>query len=186
MKELFEIQPEWCRAPLPEKEIVHSDWVTKEHPENIVKWERIIFFDPTEIYERIHESINPYSRIASTPVGAMFPDIKGFCACGCGVKLTGARRRWATNDCSNFAWNIRNIICNAHQIPGKYIGKYFGDRCIKCNELVVELDHIVGVKHGGGGCWLSNYQYLCKTCHRKKTNKDFGWNQKPPQLTLFQ
>lgn len=44
----------------------------------------------------------------------------------------------------------------------------------------IDIDHIVPVKLGGGGCWLSNYQPLCKPCHKTKTVADFNW--KMPKL----
>lgn len=189
MSKLFEIQPKWCRAPLPKKDIYYSEWEVKTIPETIDRWERVLFFDPTDIYERIGDKIDPFRRIFSIPINWMFPSIEGFCSCGCGAELKGKGRRWATQHCSNFAWNVRNIICNAHQIPGFYISKYSdGIPCCDGKDRSnVQLDHIVGVKHGGGGAWLPNYQYLCHDCHRKKTNKDFGWNQKKPatQLNLF-
>lgn len=184
MTNIFKIQPEWCREPLPLKIIKHSEWSIEQG--YAAKWDRVLGFDPICIYDRIWEQINPFQRVLSIPVAQMFPSIEGYCACGCGVELGGARYRWANDMCRSFAWDIRSIICNTHQIPGKYIDRYYGNDCIKCGESGYhDLDHIVGVKHGGGGCWLSNYQYLCKKCHRTKTNKDFGWNKLPSQLTLF-
>ena len=32
-----------------------------------------------------------------------------------------------------------------------------------------EMDHIVPVVHGGGGCGLSNLRTLCRVCHGKAT-----------------
>lgn len=166
------------RTPLPKKLIVHSEWVHKEHPEYIAKWERVMFFDPTEIYNRIDKYIKPTQRHLSISIGHFFPDIEGQCACGCGQMLEGRRERWATPECKGFAYDVHNIICNIHQRAAFYVKKYFGDVCIHCNECDgEELDHIVGVKQGGSGGWLSNYQWVCKKCHRKKTNKDFGFKE---------
>jgi len=173
-KGILDIQPEWCRNPLPKKKIEYDDW-EKEHPEYIEKWEKVLFFDPIDIYDRIANLVDPHERILSISVGEMFPDIKGYCACGCGVKLTGRRRRWASNVCGTFAFDIRSIICNTYQRASFYIEMYFGICCIKCGGNGVQLDHIFPVKHGGGGSWLSNYQFLCNRCHRTKTNKDFNW-----------
>jgi 5-methylcytosine-specific restriction endonuclease McrA len=52
----------------------------------------------------------------------------------------------------------------------------------KCNhcgaeDCILDLDHKTPVKFSGGGKWLDNYQYLCKKCHRIKTNSDFGWKK---------
>lgn len=155
-----------------------NEWVRTNHPDILIKWKRVLFFDPTDIYDRIHDQINPYQRILSIPVEVMFPSIEGMCACGCGKPLEGRQIRWANEHCSSFAWDVRNIICNAHQRPTKYIHRYFGKQCMECTEeLGQELDHIIGVKHGGGGCWLSNFKWVCKKCHRNKTNKDFGFKK---------
>ncbi len=35
-----------------------------------------------------------------------------------------------------------------------------------------EMDHIMPVHRGGGGCGLSNLQTLCSPCHRKKSNNE--------------
>lgn len=170
----MELQPESCRLPLPKKEIIHNEWIVSEHPEYIEYYERVLFFDPTEIYKRI--KIDPFKRIHSISITTFFPDIPGKCSCGCGLDLPARRSRFATENCSRFAWAVRNIICNAYQMPGKFITKYSGNGCDECKDAPGhELDHIIGVKHGGGGCWLSNYRWLCKKCHRNKTNIDFGF-----------
>jgi 5-methylcytosine-specific restriction endonuclease McrA len=53
-------------------------------------------------------------------------------------------------------------------------GKLF---CAACGKHVEywnwDADHIVEVRHGGGGRDLSNYQVLCKKCHRHKTKRNF-------------
>lgn len=176
---IFEIQPESCRLQLAPKKIEYTDWVKENHPEYIVRWERVLFLDPTPYYERIHQFVDPHKRVNSFGIDKLFPNLGDRCACGCGQGLTGRRVRWATDMCRGFAFDIYSIICNIHQIPGKYITRYCGDKCMECNEADgEELDHIIGVKHGGGACWLSNYRWLCKGCHRKKTNTDFGFKSK--------
>lgn len=172
--DFLKIQPKSCRVPLPKKEIIYDDWVKEKHPDYIKYWERVLFFDPTEIYSRI--KIDPFKRIHSISIILFFPDIPGKCSCGCGLDLPRRHSRFSTENCSCFAWCVRNIICNAHQMPRKFITKYSGDNCDECkNNPGTELDHIIGVKHGGGGCWLSNYRWLCAKCHRYKTNTDFGF-----------
>lgn len=174
-KSLFEIQPASCRAPLPQKQIEHSDWIAKEHPNLLPVWERVLFFDPVEVYNRIHHLIDPYKRVHAIGIADLFPKIEGQCACGCGKEIK-PHRRFASDGCSTLGWAVRNIICNAHQIPKRYIMRYYGSKCAGCIERPgEELDHIIGVKHGGGGCWLSNYKWLCYQCHRNKTNIDFGF-----------
>ena len=188
--ELFKIQPASCRAPLPLRKIEHHELCLKNNPKSVERWERVLFFDPTEVYKRIGDIVDPYERIQAIAIHKIFPSIEGYCACGCGGELASYQKRWANHNCSQFAWDVRNIICNAHQMPGKYIARYVypSDACCDGdNQSNIQLDHIVGVKHGGGGSWLSNYQYLCHDCHRKKTNKDFGWTAKPVsnQISMF-
>ena len=141
--------------------------------------ERVIFFDPSAIYNRV--KINPLRRIQShLAFPDMFPDRKdGFCSCGCGEVLTGRRRRWATNDCTKFATAVWSIIDGQVGAYEYYVGKYQGRKCIVCrSRRDLKVDHIIPVKYGGGGCWLSNFQLLCHACHVVKTNTDFGWKQK--------
>ena len=138
-----------------------------------------MFFDPTLIYEKLGSLFDPHKRIqkGDFPIDMFFPKIEGLCACGCGKVLSGRRTVWASSDCSNFAYDIRAIILG-YSTYKKYVWRYFGKNCIKCgtNEKVY-YDHIIPVKHGGGSCWLSNFQPLCKLCHNKKTNEDFGWKE---------
>ncbi len=171
------------KQPLEKKIIIHDEWVIEKHPDYIEYWERVLFFDPTDIYNRI--KIDPFKRIHAISITSMFPDIEGKCACGCGLDLPPRRSRFSTENCSRFAWAVRNIICNAHQAPSKFINKYYGNKCSECDSINgLELDHIIGVKHGGGGCWLSNYRWLCKVCHNDKTNKDFKRKRHKPDNNL--
>lgn len=158
--------------------------------------ERVMFFDPTEIYSRIHERLDPYERLQSVDIGRIFPKNEDkTCGCGCGEKLTGRRTRWATDDCSGFVGAVTRILCGHADVIRFYVDTYYGsgcaNNCILDTELdkTIELDHIVGIKHGGGRSWLSNYTNLCKKCHREKTNKDFGWKTPKPkinnQLNMF-
>jgi hypothetical protein len=163
-------------APLPFKEI----WNDSE------KRKRVLFFNPSPVYERI--KVDPYKRIQSISVGEMFPSIPGECSCGCGAKLEGRRTRWAGEDCSYFAFAVRGIICGHQQVISGYICSYSDYKCMRCeHKEVLFVDHVIPVKHGGGGCWLSNYQYLCHECHVEKTKEDFGWGQHKTkhQLKLF-
>jgi 5-methylcytosine-specific restriction endonuclease McrA len=105
----------------------------------------------------------------------MFPKVDGMCSCGCGKPLTGKQKRWASEPCNTFATDIYFIICGYQGTVERFMLRYLGHKC-SCGEIYgLELDHIVPVKHGGGGCWLNNYQWLCAKCHRLKTNKDFGF-----------
>lgn len=175
---LLNVQPESCRQPLPPKEFTWNEW-QMSHKSRAPKWEMIMLYDPTDMYARISELINPYKRIQTIPSHILWPSPKdGTCACGCGVKLSGRRTRWATSLCSSTAHEVYYIIANAYQRPHFYMDLYYGRKCVECDkeesEVKLFLDHIIPVKHGGGGCWLSNYQWLCHACHVTKTNKDFN------------
>jgi len=174
---ILEVQPKECRMPLPRKKIDWSDWLKSSRPESIKKFERVMFFDPTELYKQIQHRIDPYRRMGGLAMHDLFPKADGVCACGCGVKPKSyqsgnTQRKWANNICSGFAGDVLSILNNYFQVPGDYISRYYGEKCSECEETNgLELDHIVGVKHGGGHGWLSNYLWRCKKCHRKKTNQ---------------
>jgi hypothetical protein len=169
---LFDEQPESCRQPLPYKELPGVDAYLL----------RIMFFDPTEVYQRVSDKINPFERYNWQQISFLdlFPDrTDGKCSCGCGEVLRVGKRRWATKDCQMFAINVWNVIGGRQEFIGFVFEKYFGNRmCMKCGEAKwVDIDHIHPVSHGGGGCWLSNFQALCKKCHKEKTRSDFNWTK---------
>ena len=195
MSKLFEIQPAWCREPLEKKEI---DWKYKCDLADFHN--RIMFFDPTDIYKEIGNLVDPYSR-RQPKVGMahLFHNEGKICACGCGKELTGRKTRWATKECGDFASRIYFIITGDTQTIKFYLEKYYGNKCVRCNRTetqifdedvrelpksnmrawrsVLEVDHVIAVKNGGGGSWLKNYQLLCFNCHLEKTNEDFGWKK---------
>lgn len=99
----------------------------------------------------------------------------GLCACGCKQKLTGRRTRWATNECRHKSVNHFYVI-KGHSATIRYVlFKRDGGECAKCGEVVMhwDADHIIEVRHGGGGCGMDNYQTLCKPCHKIKTKENF-------------
>lgn len=146
---------------------------------------RVLNFNPKEVYSRI--KIDPYKRLQNIGMDKMFPKPdKKICSCGCGKKLIGRRRRWATDECQTFAYHV-NCIINGHgAIIRSYLELYNRQwACCKCgvmniyqeykNGIIVDgihKDHILAVTNGGGGCWLSNYQLLCVDCHKDKTKND--------------
>ncbi|MDC7251131.1 MAG: HNH endonuclease [Sphaerochaetaceae bacterium] len=147
--------------------------------------ERVLNFNPKEVYKRI--TIDPYKRQQGIKMAAMFPKPdKKICSCGCGKKLTGRQRRWATEDCQKFAYHVNCIINGDTTCIKRYLELYLGQwACKDCgvmdvyqeykNGMIVDgihIDHILAVANGGGGCWLSNYQLLCVDCHKDKTKKD--------------
>jgi 5-methylcytosine-specific restriction endonuclease McrA len=145
---------------------------------------RVLFLDPKPIYDRI--KVDHFKRIQSVSISSIFPENGNFCGCGCGAELKGRRRRWATDSCKFFAQAVCAIINGHSEIISSYLSLYHGAvACVECgltdaykeycNGLCVSSihkDHITPVYKGGGGCWLSNYQYLCDTCHKQKTKTD--------------
>ena len=141
---------------------------------------RVLYLDPSDIYTRIHISAtarHQSSKLMGLPV--MFPKpLTKICSCGCGKPLPPKRSRWASDDCARFAIDIYNIIYGQLDTIKYYLKKYQGYKC-KCGRVrKMKVDHIIPVKLGGGGCWLSNYQFLCHNCHVEKTKIDFGWRGK--------
>ena len=175
-------------APLPYKEIIG---LTERKS-------RVMFLDPSIYYSRV--TIKPFERINAPSVIDMFPPQGKLCSCGCGAELTGRRTRWAKDECGSFASIVQSIISGQTGTIKTYLEKYYGENCSSCgckdtghnmgsNGWVtnIKVDHIIPVKHGGGGSWLNNYQLLCHECHVKKTKEDFGWCKPIPtnQLPLF-
>ena len=139
---------------------------------------RVLFLDPAEIYDRI--PVKPFQRLQThLTFPEMFPvRADKTCACSCGAPITGRRRRWASDDCTKFATTVWAIIDGQVGIIVAFVKKYYGSKCSVCGaRQTLKADHIIPVKHGGGGCWLSNFQLLCHSCHVVKTNQDFGWKQ---------
>ncbi len=147
--------------------------------------ERILNFNPKIIYSLVN--VNFKKRKQSIKMAKMFPKPKEkICSCGCRKKLKGRQTRWATKSCQWFAYHVNCIINGDSKIIKRYLEIYFnGWKCCKCpadnifieykNGLsvsAIQVDHILAVINGGGGCWLSNYQLLCINCHKLKTKKD--------------
>lgn len=158
---------------------------------------RVLRYDPTNAPNQF--TPQPFRRHQNISVRDLFPITDGkICGCGCGIKLTGRKTRWATEDCEAFAVAVRLIVYGASDTIARYMRKYYGWRCSGCgcedhghdmghNGVIswIKVDHIIPVKNGGGACWLSNYQLLCHDCHVKKTCKDFKWKRTVKMPTLF-
>lgn len=157
--------------------------------------ERVILFDPSGVYSRI--SINKYERYQSgLSLCDMFPALDGICACGCKKELSGRRKKWATDDCSSFAFGVFSIIRGGTDYVRRLMQGYLEYKCCKCgceNYIIeapnsifsgLQVDHILAVQNGGGGCWLGNYQFICHRCHSVKTTGDNQIRNKPKQLPL--
>lgn len=136
--------------------------------------------------------IDKFKRIQNRfSIGELYPSIKHKCACGCGANLKGRRTRWANDKCRNKAVThyfilkgdatvIRRELRRRDEVEGR-------NHCAICGEDVTygdwEADHIIEVRHGGGGCELDNFQIACKTCHKKKTKRNYAKKEKT--LDLF-
>lgn len=116
--------------------------------------------------------INRFQRIQRNyNMQEMYPSIKGVCACGCGKALTGRKTRWHSPDCSRkVLYEFLIIKGDVSVIRHKLFEKEKGI-CQKCGKHDKEwqADHIVEVRHGGGGCGMENFQTLCVECHKVKT-----------------
>ena len=143
------------------------------------KQSRVLWFVPDIKITINHRERNPKIKMVE-----LFPPIKNRCSCGCGIKLTGRRTRWATKECSDFAGDIHAILSGRLNTISFYLRKYYDWKCQRCNcedtghetsygtVALIKVDHIIPVKQNGGGCWLNNYQLLCHTCHVLKTKED--------------
>jgi len=140
---------------------------------------RVLYFDPTSIYLRLEEKklLNPFQRNCKVSIADIFPPIKGVCSCGCGKVLTGRQTRWGSKECSNFGGKVFEIINGYTSTIRWYLSKYCGGvNCCKCTTTwEIEIDHLHPVVWGRAGCWLTGYQMVCRSCHRKKTNQDFKY-----------
>lgn len=167
--------------PLPERDIVFGEAKLLRKKDIYL---RVLFFDPAPLYERVKHKLRPTGRHQGIQMEDIFPKLPDpICACGCGkAPKSGSyknektwHRKFATEACQQFCNDVLSIMNNYFGKPAFYIDLYEGHKCSECPETnMLELDHVVGVKHGGGACWLSNYVWRCKACHTKKTNKDFG------------
>lgn len=119
--------------------------------------------------------IDPFSRKQPDfTMQEMFSDKKGECACGCGLKLTGRKKRWGSKKCSNNAYHLYSIIKGDTRAIRRGLKIRDKSICKHCNKKTEkwDADHIIPVYAGGGGCTLDNFQTLCRPCHVIKTRKD--------------
>lgn len=93
------------------------------------------------------------------------------CACGCGNKLKGRQKRWASKQCNYKSLIQFYIIKGDSAVIRQELYKRDEGFCYCCGEQTEdwEADHIKPVFLGGGGCDLTNYQTLCKSCHQLKS-----------------
>lgn len=156
---------------LPYKDVTPETYGWAKDPELV---NRLLYTNPG-IYQ--HLTIHRYQRYQKKPftIRSIFTHTPGECLCGCKKPITGKRRVWATDTCYKYAWLLYCIIKGRVEVIKTLIRIYQGDWCKGCGvelKYAGELDHIVPVFKGGGGCWLSNYQLLCTECHKHKTKSE--------------
>lgn len=122
----------------------------------------------------ISQIFDPYKRRQNIQLSKFTKSINGYCACGCGIKLKGRQKKWASKECcSNFYAQYEIYRGNATVIRNQV---YYRDKgyCRMCGVLDYnwQADHIIPVHKGGGACGLENFQTLCLDCHKEKTKKD--------------
>lgn len=100
----------------------------------------------------------------------IYPAQKDKCACGCGKPLSKQRKKWHSNDCRDFAYLSFAIIKGDTSIIREHLFLIDGGACRNCGLISDdwEADHILPVFLGGGACDISNFQTLCKECHKEK------------------
>lgn len=98
-------------------------------------------------------------------------NIDNNCACGCGVQLTGRKKRWASSACADKAYLNFAIIKGNNSIIRSTLFERDKGFCNHCGVFDTrwQADHIIPVAKGGGGCTISNLQTLCLYCHNEKT-----------------
>ncbi len=154
---------------------------------------RVLLFDPAEVYSNIETS--PFTKHQKgLTMATTFPEKKdGLCDCGCGKLIAGRRRRWASDECQQFAYFVYLVITGDWFAIHKLLEDYYGERrcriCKMLNETnfdkdptgdsTVKIGYIISVKEGGGGCWLNNYQFICNDCRHEKEEERKALKQLP-------
>lgn len=117
--------------------------------------------------------INKFNRYQRNINLADFtPNVANTCGCGCGIELTGRKKRWATSECADTAYAVFSIIKGNVSAIRKALFALDMGYCRACGayDNHWEADHIIPVWQGGGASDLSNFQTLCPSCHKEKTN----------------
>lgn len=159
------------------------------------KFRRVITCDPNPYFQLAYSipEFSHYKRRNSVGMETIFPQPnKNICACGCGKKLPKRRKRWASDQCRDFAFYITQIIIGDAQIIRTVMRELYSEQCFICGKsdndfqipenptkslqyemaTKIHLDHIIPVHQGGGSLWLDNYQFLCIDCHKKKSKEE--------------
>jgi hypothetical protein len=101
----------------------------------------------------------------------LFPSKEGECACGCGSKIWGQKKKWFSESCRTNAYIHFAIIKGDTSVIRWQLYQLDKGACRNCGEITLdwEADHILPVSLGGGGRDISNFQTLCRECHREKS-----------------
>lgn len=116
--------------------------------------------------------VNNYLRYqVGLTFNQLFPSIKNTCACGCGSILPKNRKKWGSDECRQTSYISFAIIKGDNSTIRMELFKRDNGGCLHCGLISDdwESDHIRPVSLGGSACDLSNFQTLCKDCHRLKT-----------------
>lgn len=130
---------------------------------------RVLSFDPSEVYARIE--VDAFKRHQYIKIEDAFPKLViSKCACGC-LNDNSYSFWWYSNECRQFAEYVCGIISGySDHVRSILLLKYNKWDCINCGSTVdIHTEHIIPIHKGGGGCWLNNFQPLCKMCHIEKT-----------------
>ena len=133
-------------------------------------------------------AMNAFLRYQKGMVLADFyPSQDGYCACGCGRKLTGRQTRWASRECNDRAYEEFAILKGGTSTVRKALFERDLGFCHNCGvyDENWEADHIIPVSQGGGACGLDNYQTLCPDCHKEKTKNQRESQSKEYSLHAF-
>lgn len=115
--------------------------------------------------------INTFKRVQKgLKLQTLYPNNKGFCACGCNKPLTGRQARWASSDCSTRAYEQFSVVKGNVGMIRKLLYQKQVGFCQMCGVYSIkwEADHIKAVKDGGGASGIENFQTLCPSCHHSK------------------
>lgn len=122
------------------------------------------------------KNLNKYQRVQTKlKFSNLFPKPrrKGKCRCGCSKEVSYPRRLWASDACNKKAWEYYAVIKGYRKVIKRLLWKRDKGICAECGKECHrrewDADHILSVAEGGGGCDLTNFQTLCKKCHKKKT-----------------
>lgn len=107
---------------------------------------------------------------AKVTLEMLYPEISGFCACGCNQPLPARRKKWYSDYCRGSAFEQFSVIRGKVSTIRKLLYQKDTGACRHCGLISDdwEADHIVPVHLGGSACGLDNFQTLCQDCHKHK------------------